>query len=433
MGRLRRAERLRPRRRSAFPGRTGPLRPTGRRWPAESDWISSTSTKLQEGTADLPWLSKVAVRHNEIIAALARPAGRACPCDWASSSQSRSSLIAKLGALRGQRGRVPAPPRGPAGMGRETLRRFGRSGGEDRAGFRPGGAAGGGAEYLAAKAQRLQRRRQAEARARQSASTVEDRLKGIADSWHRLRPLPPCLHQPAENMVWNGAFLLPRSKIGPFHAACEQLRGELAPGGLLGRTHRTLASLPFLSFLRAPRRGRPHAPAIARHLPQRRGRKSRAWSFRRSIPSVHWVRQGFLTAATAAAAATATPSAQAANRGPLEHARLLTAIHRHIDILPARYGAVLPDEEAVRQFLHCHGEELAGELDRLRGTAEMGLRIDLPHGPLPVERSTVTASGGSSPSDAPRPPTWPPGGRDIAATTNGWPKPNGPRTLTYGS
>ena len=33
--------------------------------------------KLQEGTADLPWLSKVAVRHNEIIGALARQCARA--------------------------------------------------------------------------------------------------------------------------------------------------------------------------------------------------------------------------------------------------------------------------------------------------------------------------------------------------------------------
>ena len=41
--------------------------------------------KLQAGTADIQWLSQIAVRHHEIIAALggARPS---CPCDWACCS-----------------------------------------------------------------------------------------------------------------------------------------------------------------------------------------------------------------------------------------------------------------------------------------------------------------------------------------------------------
>ena len=64
--------------------------------------------------------------------------------------------------------------------------------------------------------------------------------------------------------------------------------------------------------------------------------------------------------------------------GPLEHANLLAAIHAHISILPVRYGTVLPDEEAVRHFLSNRRANLLDDLDRLHGTAEIGLRIKLP-------------------------------------------------------
>ncbi len=51
--------------------------------------------KLQEGTADFPWLSKVAVRHNEIIVAVARNLP-VLPMRMGIFFTSRSSLIAKL-------------------------------------------------------------------------------------------------------------------------------------------------------------------------------------------------------------------------------------------------------------------------------------------------------------------------------------------------
>jgi hypothetical protein len=77
--------------------------------------------------------------------------------------------------------------------------------------------------------------------------------------------------------------------------------------------------------------------------------------------------------------------------GPLEHAHLLAAIHTHITILPVRYGTVLPDEEAVRHFLSNRRANLLDDLDRLHGTAEIGLRIELPHGDPPTE--PLAASG----------------------------------------
>jgi hypothetical protein len=65
-------------------------------------------------------------------------------------------------------------------------------------------------------------------------------------------------------------------------------------------------------------------------------------------------------------------------RSQLRHGALLTAIHRCIDILPARLGIVLPGEDALREFLHRQQEKLLQELERLRGTSEIGLRIEFP-------------------------------------------------------
>jgi len=122
-------------------------------------------------------------------------------------------------------------------------------------------------------------------------------------------------------------------------------------------------------------------------------RSDEAARLERPLLHVHWVRQGSLTAATVQGGEAAF--------GPLQHARLLAAIFRHIDILPVRYGTVLPDEEAVRQFLRCHGDALSGQFDRLQGTAEMALRIDLPHSSWPKEPAGPSGPSSSvlSPAD----------------------------------
>ena len=82
-----------------------------------------------------------------------------------------------------------------------------------------------------------------------------------------------------------------------------------------------------------------------------------------------WITRGPLAAA---ATASLPPST-----GPLQHARLLLAIHRRACVLPVRYGTVVPDATAVEQFLGRHEEELLRQLARLRGTTEMGVRLTL--------------------------------------------------------
>ena len=116
-------------------------------------------------------------------------------------------------------------------MGRQALRRSRRR--VSHCSARRAGRGGAGARYLAAKGQRMERRRQLDSTIKQTASTVEDRLTGIADAWHRLRPLPQCFTTRQEKMVWNGAFLLARSGIAAFHAECETLRRDLLPSGMI--------------------------------------------------------------------------------------------------------------------------------------------------------------------------------------------------------
>jgi hypothetical protein len=71
-----------------------------------------------------------------------------------------------------------------------------------------------------------------EAVVKQAVSDVETRLKEIADTWCRLRPLPRGLTNRPEKMIWNAAFLLPRSTVALFQAAAQRLGSRWAAKGL---------------------------------------------------------------------------------------------------------------------------------------------------------------------------------------------------------
>lgn len=191
--------------------------------------------KLQQGTADLRWLSKVAVRHHEITGALARQ-WPALPARLGTLFVSRDSLVDKLARCEAH----------AAGL----LQRLGdrqewatkiyvvedsHAAGEAA---RPSDAAraGAGAQYLAAKGKRLEHRRRVEATIRETVAAVEARLQSIADAWHRLRPLPATLTNRPEKMVWNAAFLVSRDALAAFQSDCTQLGDELSGNGLLLET-----------------------------------------------------------------------------------------------------------------------------------------------------------------------------------------------------
>ena len=239
--------------------------------------------KLQEGTADLPWVSQVAVRHNEIIGAAARR-WPVLPMRLGTLFQSRASLVAKVARceadavefLRQLEDRQewavkiyvdedraekavlsgPAPPgkRAPLADYLPARPRARVDPPHTAAGVRPAikglthpnprtpgnarapaeaAGGGGGTQYLAAKGLQAERRRQVQASISQAVLAVEARLQGVTDAWHRLRPLPAAVTNRPEKMVWNGAFLLPKSAMGAFHAACERLGSELSPKGLM--------------------------------------------------------------------------------------------------------------------------------------------------------------------------------------------------------
>jgi hypothetical protein len=218
-------------------------------------WDDRDLAKLQEGSADPAWVSTVALRHHEIIAALARH-WSVLPMRLGTLFRSRSSMIAKLAdceanaarflqrleqrqewavklylAADGQQrqGTPHAPREGVLHAECEGLRHA------EREGLRHAerDEYGRGTQYLAAKGQQAARRHQSEAVVRQAIATVETRLQGVADSWQRLAPLSTALTHRAEKMVWNGALLLAKSAVAAFQTACGQLASQLAPAGLL--------------------------------------------------------------------------------------------------------------------------------------------------------------------------------------------------------
>ena len=224
--------------------------------------------KLQQGSADLPWLSKVAVRHNQIIAALAMRRA-VLPMRLGTMFQSRDSLLARLKPYEPQAADFLRGTGRPPGMGREIVHREraercrgattmlrvvpGWSGSEAALLDKPAVAPAGGTQYLAAQGLRLRRRRQVDTAANTAAATIEDRLGAVADSWRRLRPLPHVFTNRPEKMAWNAAFLLSRLQLGAFQAACGATPPRVGPRRADGRGHGAVAPLPFLSFLRAPR------------------------------------------------------------------------------------------------------------------------------------------------------------------------------------
>jgi hypothetical protein len=197
-------------------------------------------SRLETGCTDLDWLSHVAVRHNQIIAAAARHRP-VLPLRLATIFQSRPSLLTKVahwettvfGFLRslgdGEEwaakiyadDRLTEEPLGPVQRGC------------------PSGSAGTiastgtGTQYLTRK-----RDRQLESQARHQqwqheVQTIEAALANHADRHCRVRSLNASLTGRKEKMIWNAAFLLPRSLSDRWLVLVEELRREAASGGLL--------------------------------------------------------------------------------------------------------------------------------------------------------------------------------------------------------
>jgi hypothetical protein len=198
--------------------------------------------KLEEGTADVPWLSSVAVRHDEVVREAAGR-GAALPLRVATLFQSRESLVAKVacheGCIReflqslGDRREwtvkiyfarrephaasqgVPLAPDQPAvGGGRGV-----------------GGEGGQGVAYLTSRRQESVRREEQQENVRRELLAVAEILTGLVPAWRQLRVLTGNLVDRPQRMVWNAAFLPARTEEELLQAACRRLQPGLARKG----------------------------------------------------------------------------------------------------------------------------------------------------------------------------------------------------------
>jgi hypothetical protein len=195
-------------------------------------------SKLQSGTADVEWLSQIAVRHNAIVGQAAR-SGPVLPMRMGVLFRSRESLLARiaechlaasdflsrlgdrqewgtaiyLDEARAEQALAPATPP-PASAS----------------------ATGAGATYLAKKRERDQARRAVKEQSRHEVAEAEAALSSKADSFCSVRVLPSSLTGRREKMVWNGAFLISQSACPCWLDLADCLAHALADKGLLLET-----------------------------------------------------------------------------------------------------------------------------------------------------------------------------------------------------
>jgi hypothetical protein len=87
---------------------------------------------------------------------------------------------------------------------------------------------------------------------------------------------------------------------------------------------------------------------------------------------------------------TATPS----RAELLDYERVIHSRHDLTDVLPMRFGSLLPDEEAVRAHLDERRAAYLRSLTRIAGCVELGVRarLSLPHPPTATEDTVAPVS-----------------------------------------
>jgi hypothetical protein len=201
--------------------------------------------KLEEGTADLPWLSNVAVRHDRVVREAAR-CGPLMPLRIGTVFQSRESLLAKitrhetrvveflqsLGDRREWTVKVYLDAAGPfAASQAAAVAPLSPEQPSVGGGRGVGGEGGQGTNYLTSRRLESVRRRQLQEAVRRELLAVADTLGALCDTWRQLRPLPANLVDRPQPMVWNAAFLPARAHEDLFRATCRRFQAGLAPKG----------------------------------------------------------------------------------------------------------------------------------------------------------------------------------------------------------
>ena len=200
-------------------------------------------SKLEQGTANLPWLSEVAIAHNRIVCQLAQ-SGAVLPLRLGTLFESRSSLESKVAQCKD---RIAAFLEDLGDRREWAVKTYlneelaEQAGLDSRAGSQgsqpqPDAApapTGVGTQYLVARRQQVDRRRQIHAAAQRQLSILEGQLHSLADCWCRLPALSAALTGRPEKMIGNTALLLQGCSQHPFQITCARLRDEFAPQGLI--------------------------------------------------------------------------------------------------------------------------------------------------------------------------------------------------------
>jgi hypothetical protein len=192
--------------------------------------------KLESENTDVNWLSQVAIRHNQVISDAARRQPL-LPLRLGALFHSRLSLLAKmeqwesvvidflnsLGDRQEWAAKIYIDPH----QDEENLATACRISSHQATDV------GTGTRYLTEKRDRHRESRALHQRYQKEVAAVETSLMNQADRYCRTRPLPANLTGRREKMLWNAAFLLPRSASERWLALVEEMRCAAASEGLL--------------------------------------------------------------------------------------------------------------------------------------------------------------------------------------------------------
>ncbi len=71
------------------------------------------------------------------------------------------------------------------------------------------------------------------------------------------------------------------------------------------------------------------------------------------------------------------PSVNLDQKSAVDHAHVIADCFKHSTVLPFRFGTVYQDDETLRRSIRTNQRNFLGNLDRLRGKAEMHLKVTL--------------------------------------------------------
>jgi len=195
--------------------------------------------KLQAGTADVEWLSQIAVRHNAIVGQAAR-SGPVLPMRMGVLFRSRESLLERIAQCHSVTSdflcRLGDRQEWGAAIYLDDARAERAPAPAVNQPAATPSASGAGANYLAQRRERDQARRARKEQCRQEIAAAEAALESKADSFCPVRALPSSLTGRREKMMWNAAFLISPSACPAWLELADNLAQALADQGLLLET-----------------------------------------------------------------------------------------------------------------------------------------------------------------------------------------------------